>query len=276
MNNNYYVLVASDQDLAGMTMTNYLLSNAEFASEGKRDAGESYRSPRHNNVQLYISSDSLLTLENLDDLYPHADAFIFLSKHKSDSCIPTLTCHCTGNFGANNAYGGKPREIAISYPSLQKGYLKAISAARHKVSQYDIIIEATHHGPTSLNKPVLFVELGSSEKQWADNNAAAAICYTLLKMLHNGIECCDKVGVALGGTHYPTKFNKLLLESKFGLAAVASKHNLEAVDEEMLSQMVEKSVEKVTHVIVDSKGLGSQKDRIMKIVEKTHLELYQV
>jgi D-aminoacyl-tRNA deacylase len=274
--NNYYVLVASDQDLAGMTMTNYLLSNAEFASEGKRDAGESYRSPRHNNVQLYISSGSLLILENLDDLYPHADAFIFLSKHKSDSCIPTLTCHCTGNFSANNAYGGKPREIAISYPSLQKGYLKAITAARQKVSQYDIIIEATHHGPTSLNKPVLFVELGSSEKQWADNNAAAAICDTLLKMLHNGIECCDKVGVALGGTHYPTKFNKLLLESKFGLAAVASKHNLEAVDEEMLSQMVEKSVEKVTHVIVDSKGLGSQKDRIMKIAEKTHLELYQV
>jgi D-aminoacyl-tRNA deacylase len=274
--NNYYVLVVSGQDLAGMTMTNYLLSNAEFTSEGKRDAGESYRSPRYSNVQLYISSGSLLTLENLDDLYPHADVFIFLSKHKSDSCIPTLTCHCTGNFAANNAYGGKPREIAISYPSLQKGYLKAITAARQKVPQYDIIIEATHHGPTSLNKPVLFVELGSSEKQWADNNAAAIICDTLLKMLHNGIERCDKVGIALGGTHYPTKFNKLLLESKFGLAAVASKHNLEAVDDEILSQMVEKSVEKVTHVILDSKGLGSQKDRIMKIAEKTHLELYQI
>ncbi|HET6780199.1 MAG TPA: D-aminoacyl-tRNA deacylase [Nitrososphaera sp.] len=276
MNNNHYVLVASDKDLAGMTMTNYLLGNAEFATEGKRDAGESYRSPHHNNVQLYVSSGSLLTLENLDDLYPHADAFIFLSKHRSDSCIPTLTCHCTGNFAANNVYGGKPREIAISYPSLQKGYLKAITAARQKVPQYEIIIEATHHGPTSLNKPVLFVELGSSQKQWVDNNAAAAICDTLLKMLHNGIEYCDKVGVALGSTHYPTKFNKLLLESKFGLAAVASKHNLAAVDDEMLSQMVEKSVEKVTHVILDSKGLGSQKDRIMKIAEKSHLELYQV
>jgi D-aminoacyl-tRNA deacylase len=274
--NNHYVLVVSGQDLAGMTMTNYLLGNADFASEGKRDAGESYRSARHSNVQLYISSGSLLTLENLDDLYPHADVFIFLSKHKSDSCIPTLTCHCTGNFAANNTHGGKPREIAISYPSLQKGYLKAITAARQKVPQYDIIIEATHHGPTSLNKPVLFVELGSSEKQWADNNAAAVICDTLLKILHNGIEYCDKVGIALGGTHYPIKFNKLLLESKFGLAAVASKHNLEAVDEEILNQMVEKSVEKVTHVILDSKGLGSQKDRIMKIAEKTHLELYQI
>lgn len=274
--NNYYVLVASDQDLAGMTMTKYLLSSAEFASEDKWGAGESYRSPRHKNVQLYISSGSLLNLENLDDLYPHAGVFIFLSKHKSDSSIPTLTCHCTGNFAADNPYGGRPREIAISYPSLQKGYLKAITAAWQKVPQYDIIIEATHHGPTSLNKPVLFVELGSSEKQWVDNNAAAVICDTLLEMLDNDIDCCDKVGIALGGTHYPTKFNKLLLESKFGLAAVASKHNLQAVDEKILNQMAEKSIEEVTHIILDNKGLGSQGDRIMKIAKKTHLELYQV
>jgi D-aminoacyl-tRNA deacylase len=274
--NNYYVLIASNQDLAGMTITNYLLNSAEFASEGKRDAGESYRSQRHNNVQLYISSGSLFNLENLDDLYPHAGVFIFVSKHRSNSGIPTLTCHCTGNFAADNPYGGRPREIAISYPSLQKEYLKAITAARQKVPQYDITIEATHHGPTSLNKPVLFVEVGSSEKQWTDNNAAAVICDILLEMLDNDIDCCDKVGIALGGTHYPIKFNKLLLESKFGLAAVASKHNLKAVDEEILNQMVEKSVEKVTHVILDSKGLGSQRDRIMKIAKMTRLELYQV
>src|SRR5919108_3956142 len=118
--NNYYVLIASNQDLAGMTITNYLLNSAEFASEGKRDAGESYRSQRHNNVQLYISSGSLLNLENLDDLYPHAGVFIFLSKLRSNSRIPTLTCHCTGNFAADNPYGGGPPEIEKTYPSLQK------------------------------------------------------------------------------------------------------------------------------------------------------------
>jgi D-aminoacyl-tRNA deacylase len=215
-------------------------------------------------------------LENLDNLYPYADAFIFLSKHRSESCIPALTCHCTGNFGLDNAYGGKPREIAISYPSLQKGYLKAITAVRQKVPQYDIIIEATHHGPTSLHKPVLFVELGSSETQWADNNAASVVCDTLVEILENRIERCDKIGIALGGTHYPIKFNNLLLESKFGLAAVASKHNLEAIDEEILNQMIEKSIESVTHIILDSKGLGSQKDRIMKLARKTNLELYEI
>jgi len=265
-----FILVASSQDLAGMTMTEYLKDSAGFASNSK-----SYRSSRSENVKLHVASGSLLTLEDLDENYPDAISFVFLSKHRSESQIPTLTCHCTGNF-AHNPYGGNPKEIAVSYPSLQKGYLKAITAAKHKVPEYDIIIEATHHGPTSLKKPVLFVELGSSEKQWGDRNAAGVICETLLGMIDNGIVHCEKVGIALGGTHYPAKFNKLLLETEFGLAAVASKRNLETIDEQMLHQMIEKSVEKVTYIVLDSKGLGSQKDRIMKMAEKTGLEIYKL
>src|SRR5687767_11026915 len=155
-------------------MIHYLVSNAEFASEGKRRGadGESYRSLRHKNIQLHVISGNLLTLENINDRYPLADVFIFLSKHRSDSSIPTLTCHFTGNFSADNSYGGNPRQIAISYPSLQKGYLKAITAAaKQKVPEYEVIIEATHHGPTSLTKPVSFVEMGPSEKQWPDEHA---------------------------------------------------------------------------------------------------------
>ena len=277
MNDNF-VLVTSGHDLAGTTMSSYLIRNAEFAIESKRGEvyGESYRSQRYKNIQFHIFSGNLLTSEKINDLYSGADVFIFLSKHRSNSSIPTLTCHFTGNFSADNSYGGNAREIAISYPSLLKAYLKAITAAGQRVPEYEVIIEATHHGPTSLNKPVLFIELGSSEKQWADENAASVICDTLLDILDNGFERCKKVGIALGGTHYPRKFNKLLLDSKFGLAAVASKHNLEAIDHAMLNQMIEKSIEKVTHIVLDSKGLGKQKDRILKIVEKTSLELYEV
>ena len=276
--NDHCVLVTSGHDLAGTTMSRYLITNAEFAIENKRGDtdGESYRSLRHQNIELYIFFGNLLTLEKIDNLYSSADVFIFLSKHKTHSSIPTLTCHFTGNFSADNSYGGNPRQIAISYPSLQKGYLKAITAVKHKVPEYEIVMEATHHGPTSLNKPVLFIELGSSEKQWADENAAAVICDALLDILQNGFERCKKVGIGLGGTHYPKKFNTLLVESKFGLAAVASKYNLEAIDNAMLNQMIEKSVEKVTYIVLDSKGLGRDKDRILKLAEETSLELYRV
>jgi D-aminoacyl-tRNA deacylase len=242
---------------------------------GTPDAVGAFLSARYQRVRLHVTSEDLLHQESLDDAYPQATAYIFLSKHKSDSKIPTLTCHCTGNFDAN-PYGGNPREIAISYPSLQKRYLQALVAAKEQVPRYDITIEASHHGPTSLKKPVLFVELGSSESEWSDENAASAICNVLLAVLDKGFDLCENVGIALGGTHYPTKFNKILLESELGLAAVASKHNLEAIDREMLGQMISKSIEPVTKVIVDSKGLGNQKERIMKMADKTGLEIVKV
>lgn len=259
-----YVLVASSQDPAGVTMIAHLKGRG-FGSGGQ--------SPRHKDIVLHVTNESLLTQEGLDKTYPDARAFVFLSKHRSDSGIPTLTCHCTGNF-SDAPFGGNPGELAIAYPSLQKAYLGAITGA--KVPGYDVIIEATHHGPTSLAKPVLFVELGSSEKQWADAKAAGVMCDCVLDILSKRIEPCKKVGVAIGGTHYPTKFNRLLLGPEFGLAAVASKHNLEAIGEDMLAQMIEKSVEKVTHVILDGKGLGSHKDRITKLAEKTGLEVVKV
>lgn len=266
-----HVLVASTQDLASTTMMKYLKTRMGF----KESASKSHCSPLYKNIKLHIDSESLLHLENLDEIYPDASSFIFLSKHRSDSGIPTLTCHCTGNF-ADNPYGGNSKELAIAYPSLQKCYLKAITAAKQMDPEYDIVIEATHHGPTSLKKPVLFVELGSSERQWADCNAAMVICDSLLKVLDNGIEHCERVGIALGSTHYPSKFNRLLIDSDFGLAAIASKHNLEAIDEAMLGQMITKSVEPVTQIVIDIKGLGSQKERIMKMVEKTSLNIVRV
>lgn len=271
-----FVLVASSQDLAGATLAGYLKSECGFAPDGLHDGGEgqSLSSPAAPGTKLYVANASMLMLEALDSTFPDAKAFVFLSKHRSDSGIPTLTCHCTGNFSADAPFGGNPKEVAIALPSLQKAYLKAITSAR--VPGYDVIIEATHHGPTSLKKPVLFVELGSSEKQWADMGAAKAMCDSLLGVLGNGIEPCGKVGVAIGGTHYPTKFNKLLLESEFGLAAVASKHSLEAMDGAMLAQMVEKSAEKVTHVVLDAKGLGSHKERMIRMAEGTGLEVLKV
>ncbi|MEO9295481.1 MAG: D-aminoacyl-tRNA deacylase [Nitrososphaera sp.] len=257
-----YILVASSSDLAGTTMIGCL----------KEIGFENGRSPDHPDVTLHATADSLLTLESLDDNFPDATAFVFLSKHRSDSGIPTLTCHCTGNF-SDAPFGGNPKEVAIAFPSLQKAYLQAITAAR--VPGYDVVIEATHHGPTSLKKPVLFVELGSAEKQWADATAARAICKCVLVSLKK-LELCKKVGVAIGGTHYPTKFNRLLLESEFGLAAVASKHSLPAIDRAMMAQMIEKSVEKVTHIILDPKGLGSHKDRMIKLAQETGLEILKV
>src|SRR5207245_1906124 len=89
----------------------------------------------------------------------------------SKSGVPSLTAHTTGNFGGAEL-GGNPREIGRVNPDLLKNYLISLAKQGEAVSGYQVTAEATHHGPTSLNRPVLFVEIGSEEKNWNDRDAA--------------------------------------------------------------------------------------------------------
>jgi D-aminoacyl-tRNA deacylase len=43
-----------------------------------------------------------------------------------------------------------------------------------------------------------------------------------------------------------------------------------------MQQMISKSIEKVTHVIVDRKGLGKEKHRILQLVDQKDLQLLEV
>ncbi len=47
---------------------------------------------------------------------------------------------------------------------------------------YEVSYECTHHGP-SLNVPAMFVELGSSEKQWNDSRAAEAVAHAAMEAI---------------------------------------------------------------------------------------------
>jgi D-aminoacyl-tRNA deacylase len=293
-----YTLVTSKKDPASSLMAEYLVNEIGFIRNENITSGNQYsnyrniheiRHPKEDftsydlytfeNMELYVShGKSLLHLDNLDEIFPDSNAFIFLSRHSSKSGIPTLTCHFTGNLSDNNQYGGRPRELGVCHPSLQKQFIKDITYRQLSVPDYEITIEATHHGPTSLKKPLLFIEIGSTEKQWADRQAASFVCDILISILTGKTSetRCRTVGIGLGGTHYPRKFNKVLLETEFGLATVVPRRNLNWIDESMIDQMLSKSFEKVTHGIVDRKGLGRERNRILELIHKKDLELLEV
>ncbi|MGB6674097.1 MAG: D-aminoacyl-tRNA deacylase, partial [Candidatus Nitrosopolaris sp.] len=122
-----------------MTMANYLINNRFFSRETNTNF---LQSKQHQSIKLHVSDRSLLYLEDLDENYPDSIAFIFLSMHRSHKGVPTLTCHCTGNYGGN-PYGGNPRELGIAYPYLQKQYLRAIVTLRALIPGYDVVIESS-------------------------------------------------------------------------------------------------------------------------------------
>ena len=263
------VLIASTANLASMTIAEALINNSGFASTGVSLLGKPVY--QKGSLLLAFFDGSIVSPPDLDEFF-NPQAYIFLSTHRAESGIPALTAHTTGNFSSEAEVGGNGKELGRADPALLKNYLRALAARKEEVKGYEITMEATHHGPTSLQKPVMFVELGATEKEWKDRHAAAVIGEALLKSLAEK-EIWSKVALGFGGTHYPRKFTEMSIESDFAFSFVAPKHALEHVDEAMFGQMLRRTTAPARYAIVDWKGLGPHKQRILGLASQFGLEV---
>jgi D-aminoacyl-tRNA deacylase len=286
---NNFTIITSTKDPASNTMKNYLLDNEEFEITNKgtienpnnhNNTNTGFKvlgSLKHLNTALVITDQDLISINNLDGIIPKENMVIFLSKHASKSKTPTLTSHGTGNFSDIVLLGGKPKEIGNTFPSFQKVYMKNIYEKRQELFGYDLTIEATHHGPTSLVNPILFIEIGSSEIQWANKTTASIVCKSVLESIKNIGKYIENnnttIGIGIGGNHYPQKYNELILFSNVAFGPIISKYNLASINEQIMNQVKGKSIEKLNHIYVDDKGLGKDKDKILNILNSQDLEI---
>lgn len=293
-----YVLISSTKDQASSTMREYLIEFEGFCqsgisyyhtnmdSKGKESIGTSenqrieykiFRSNKHNKVDLLVFDNELISLANLDNLGIEDCLLIFLSRHSSISKIPALTSHFTGNFSSNNSLGGNPFELGLAYPTFQKEYMKNLTSMSNDFQNYDLTIEATHHGPTSSSNPLIFIEIGSSEVDWKNKLTASTVCKCLLKTVFDKNNYLSnkesKIAIGIGGNHYPKKFNDLILNSDVAFASIASKYNLKFVDQRMIKQMKARSNEHVTDIYFEKKSIGGEKNRLITIAESQDLLL---
>ena len=219
---------------------------------------------------LVSSHREIVHVTGLDEKFNDV-RYVFASTHRAESGIPSLTAHFTGNFG-NNSLGGNAHEIALYSPKLLKNYFQEINALRRSIpSTYKITLEATHHGPTDLQSPVMFVEMGSSEKEWQDVETASVIADALVRSL-NSTKQYDKCAIAVGGTHYSDKFNKVELDDDIALGPIVPKYALDNFDSTMLAQIVSKSSQPVKYAVIDWKGLGKHKENVLKVIGDAGLE----
>ena len=163
------------------------------------------------------------------------DLVIFLSRHSSVNPVPVLTVHATGNFGAADL-GGTPRTLAPAAPAMMQATLRAL--ARHCPEGYRVSYEVTHHGPTGLSHPSFFVEIGSTEKEWADPVAGRAVAEAVLGAASAG--AVPLIGI--GGTHYAPRETSIALSSRGAFGHIASSlRQVALLDQEMVQAMAIRS-----------------------------------
>ncbi|MFB5628847.1 MAG: D-aminoacyl-tRNA deacylase [Nitrosarchaeum sp.] len=253
------LLVAYRDDPAGYNM-------AKFLSQKMTLDGEVYRGKYYD---LLIIPTPAISADWLEEKYDY-DGFIFLSKHAAESGVLALTCHSTGNF-SEAKFGGNDRQIAIPHPYIQKEYLQTLWKNKSQFPDFQITIEATHHGPTALTKPTIFIEIGTTDKQWTD----VSLCNSVAVLVHTVMTKDIKpspMAICFGGTHYPDKFTKELLEGNFSLGTVVPKHALDNLDEELFLHILEQNKSAKT-ALLDWGGLGPNKQKLLTFLNKTNLEV---
>jgi len=266
------LIVCSVLDAAGMNISERLREIIDFteAEAKEREDRRWVGKIAEKEVLLVHRQEDILYCNDLEKFYL-PELIIFASRHSSATGERTLTVHISGNFGEAK-YGGLPRTLSIAPPHHLKAALLKLSEMKNKLGlNYEVSQEQTHHGPTPLCSS-FFIEIGSSEKQWKDENAGLAVAQAIIDVLH--LESKDwRVAAGFGGGHYAPKFSEINLNSDIAVGHIASKYAVPLLDELMLKQIVSRTLGKLKLFIIDWKGVKSEeRSRIIQFAENNGIE----
>lgn len=254
------LLVSSNKDAASMNIAEQILAHYDFQKTEKTFQNNPVYSAEINQkpVTFITLSEEAVNAQNLPKSFPAAELIVFVSRHSSQSGTPTLTVHTPGNF-ADAALGGLPQQVSVAPATAMRNALKSLAYYKEKLClNYDVSFEATHHGP-SLTVPTMFVELGSSPQQWSDSVAASAVAHAAVSAIEKFEPKPPETAViGVGGTHYNKKFTQMALDGKAVFSHMIPKYAVANVDASMLKQCVERSLEKVSCVLLDWRGIKSE------------------
>ncbi len=261
------LFIASTKDTAGMNIAKQLINhyNFEKLSETFHNNPVYSKTFQNKETKLLFLNTEIVDTQFLGDLF-NPQLIVFLSRHSSAKGIPTLSVHTPGNL-SEAKFGGKPRTVSISPAcAMKNALLEMAKLTDERGLNYEVSYECTHHGP-SLNLPSMFVELGSSPKQWKDTKAAEVVADAAVAAVS---ECSNySVALGIGGPHYNKKFTKLALSAQRAFGHIIPKYALLGVDVEMIKQCVERTVETVDSAVLDWKGIkGEHKRKIVAALEE--------
>ena len=227
-------------------------------------------------VELVSLKEEPVYAQNITEAFPSPELIVFISRHSSASGTPTLSVHTPGNLGEAKL-GGLPRRVSISPANAMRDALETMMRFKEEMQlSYEVCYECTHHGP-SLNVPTMFVELGSSLKQWGDLKAAEVVAHAAMKAISKFGGSQAKALLGIGGPHYNEKFTRMTLENEVAFGHIIPKYAISSIDLEILRQCVERTLEKVELAVLDWKGIrGEDKSKLVEMLKEIGLRFQKV
>jgi D-aminoacyl-tRNA deacylase len=272
------LLVHSILDIAGVNIAKHIILKYLF-----NETNQTFQENPVSRAQINGQQVTYLTLkgeavneQNLPENFPNAELAVFISRHSSQSGTPTLSVHTPGNLGKAEL-GGLSRSVSVSPANFMSEALKALDSLKNKQNlKYEVSYECTHHGP-SLEIPAVFVELGSSEKQWNDQTAASVVAQATMEAIAN-FGCSKHPAVlGIGGPHYNQKFTNLALDGEAVFGHIIPKYSIPLVDAEILQQCIERTYEPVEFAVLDWKGIKSEdKPKLISSLAETKLQIKKI
>lgn len=280
--NKKTTILCSEADQASMNIKENLIALHDWERDGEVYESDGFRIVTVEKLHIFCDHiDSELERRGLP-----TDMIIFASKHKSDNGQRLFSAHFTGNVG-DAKFGGNPRELAPAAPQALKSFLKSVRDLAAD-TDYEVSMESTHHGPTALSVPSIYVEIGSGEAEWVDRDAGRIVASAILGICMNmdmdggmgadiGIPrepagSAAPVAVGFGGGHYAPRQTKLIFETEITFGHNFPKYQLDSLDDGLILEALEKSGANFAYF--DRKSMNAaERYRISAVIEDLGYEV---
>lgn len=273
------IVLVSELDEAGQNMLTGIKEEVDFLPAQLIDRKEDWPEGKYS---FQLASDESFGVLQI----PHSQIFtdylegvldcklvIFASKHSSAAGKKAILAHPLGNWGEPFEGSGQPSSIGIVLASALFRAYHALKKrkAEARLANYWLGLEVSHHGPTELDVPAIFMETGGTLEEWQDLKATKVVAQAILDVIQS-IDYPEEeipAAIGIGGGHYAPSYIKRVDARMFRIGHMTPKFHSEKLDESMLTNAWEKTRASEKIFLLDKKGLkGSERRRIIDLLDK--------
>jgi len=241
-----FLLVASKEDIASMNIKRALLAAHVWEEKRTFEDNPVFTCREGSEATLITINRSHLQADDLDKKavrtlnIPPPSTVIFLSRHRSESGLRTLTVHPIGCYSKAD-FGGREGTLVPSAPVPMTLAMRLVhQRARAHGLDFKVSYETTHHGP-SLETPTFFIEIGSEEKAWAEVPPAEVLASVVLDVVRASPADDEPVAIGIGGGHYAPRFTDVALAKRLSFGHMVPSYALEKATEDVLAQAMKRT-----------------------------------